>query len=295
MTRHSDPPHPWLHRSAASPTAMPRGLAGQTSLQHSLRTAFPHVSEDAWAGYNALILLFSLIAIGMLAVGVVIEITPSTRSLLAYADFTVCLIFLVDFGISLARAEDRWRYLWTWGWVDLLSSIPLFDSLRWGRAARIVRILRVIRGVKATRFLASLIFRNRARNALLAGSFVAVVVVFASSFAVLQFEAVEGGNIKSAEDAIWWAICTVTTVGYGDLYPITWEGRVVAFVLMVTGASSFGALSGFIAGNFIGSSDTTTLPVAQIESPEILRLVDEVAALRADLEARQDHGGRAAA
>ena len=73
-------------------------------------------------------------------------------------------------------------------WIDLLSSIPVFDSMRWGRAARVVRVLRVIRGIKATRFLASLIFKNRARNAVLAGSFIAVVVIFSCSFAILQFE-----------------------------------------------------------------------------------------------------------
>ena len=57
--------------------------------------------------------------------------------------------------------------------------------MRLGRAARIVRVVRVIRGIKATRFLASLIFQNRTRNALLAGSFVAVVVIFSCSFAIL--------------------------------------------------------------------------------------------------------------
>lgn len=243
-----------------------------------LRGNFAHVDEEQWAGYNALILLVSLIAIGMLAVGVVIELTPSARSLLAYADLTVCVVFQIDFVISLIRAQNRWRYLVTWGWVDLLSSIPVFDAMRWGRAARVVRILRVIRGIKATRFLASLVFQNRARNALLGGSFVAVVVVFLSSFSILHFEGAAEGNIRSAEDALWWAICTVTTVGYGDLYPTSWEGRIVAFMLMVTGASSFGALSGLIASSFLHNEDD--------HQDELRDLTAEVATLRHLLEAR---------
>ena len=243
-----------------------------------MQRTFPHVSEEQWAGYNAVILLVSLIAIGMLAVGVVVELTPTTRSLLAYVDLAVCVVFMIDFCISLARAPNRWQYLLTWGWIDLLSSIPALGSLRWGRAARVVRILRVIRGIKAARFLAAIVFHNRARNALLAGSFVAVVVVFLSSFAILQFESHNEGNITSAEDAIWWALCTVTTVGYGDLYPVTWEGRVVAFILMVTGASSFGALSGLIAGSFVQSEDD--------HQDELRDLTAEVATLRQLLESR---------
>ncbi len=254
------------------------GGSGRAGIPQLVRQTFPHVSEEQWAGYNAVILLVSLIAIGMLAVGVVVELTPTTRSLLAYVDLAVCAVFMIDFCISLVRAPNRWQYLLTWGWIDLLSSIPALGLLRWGRAARVVRILRVIRGIKAARFLAAIVFHNRARNALLAGSFVAVVVVFLSSFAILQFESHNEGNITSAEDAIWWALCTVTTVGYGDLYPVTWEGRVVAFILMVTGASSFGALSGLIAGSFVQSEDD--------HQDELRDLTAEVATLRQLLESR---------
>ena len=140
-------------------------------------------------------------------------------------------------------------------------------------------MVRVIRGIKATRFVASLVFANRARNALLAGSFVAVVVIFSCSFAILQFEGAHGGNITTAEDAIWWSICTVTTVGYGDLYPTSWEGRMVAFVLMVTGASSFGTLSGLIAGRFVQQEDD--------HQDELRDLTAQVVCLRKMIE---EHG-----
>ena len=242
----------------------------------TLRNEETLLNDEKWAGYNALILLVSLIAIGMLAIGVVVELTPSARSLLAYADLFVCGIFLIDFIISLIQAPNRWKYFFTWGWIDLLSSIPIFDSMRLGRAARVVRVVRVIRGTKATRFVASLVFANRARNAVLAGSFVATVVIFSCSFAILQFEGAENGNITTAEEAIWWSICTVTTVGYGDLYPTTWEGRMIAFVLMVTGASSFGTLSGLIAGRFVQQEDD--------HQDELRDLTAQVASLRQLIE-----------
>ena len=125
---------PDLRRTAATTAGLSR--AGVPRL---VQQTFPHVSEEQWAGYNAVILLVSLIAIGMLAVGVVVELTPTARSLLAYVDLAVCGVFMVDFGISLVRAPNRWQYLLTWGWIDLLSSIPVINSLRWGRAARVVQ------------------------------------------------------------------------------------------------------------------------------------------------------------
>ena len=116
----------------------------QSSRSQTLRNTIPRLHDEKWAGYNVLILLVSLIAIGMLTIGVVVELTPSARSLLAYADLIVCIVFLADFIVSLIRAPNRWHYFVTWGWVDLLSSIPVSDSMRWGRAARVVRVLSLI-------------------------------------------------------------------------------------------------------------------------------------------------------
>jgi voltage-gated potassium channel len=81
-----------------------------------------------------------------------------------------------------------------------------------------------------------------------------VVVLFSGSIAVLNFEsAADEGNIRTAADALWWAITTVTTVGYGDLYPVTIEGRLVAVVLMVTGVGTFATLAGALATWFMES------------------------------------------
>jgi voltage-gated potassium channel len=77
-----------------------------------------------------------------------------------------------------------------------------------------------------------------------------LLVVFAS-VAILQFEQVQGANITTAQDAVWWAVVTLTTVGYGDRYPITGEGRAVATLLMVAGVGLFGTFSGYVASWFL--------------------------------------------
>jgi voltage-gated potassium channel len=84
---------------------------------------------------------------------------------------------------------------------------------------------------------------------------VAILVMVTASVAVLQFETTDSANIKTAEDALWWAMTTMTTVGYGDRFPVTTEGRLVAAVLMCAGVGLFGTLSGLLAAWFVAPAE----------------------------------------
>ena len=220
--------------------------------------------------------LFMLVLCGMallvLGTGAFVQWSESTRTILNYADNVVCALFLIDFLITLRRAPDKKHYLLTWGWIDLLSSIPMIDALRWGRVARAMRILRVLRGVKSARALTHFMLGKRTESAVLASVLVALVVVVASSIAVLEFEKPDGGNIATAQDAMWWSVSTMTTVGYGDRYPITSEGRLVAVFLMAAGVGLFGTLSGAIASWFL----SPVAKEADVDLEEIKRLLLEV-------------------
>jgi voltage-gated potassium channel len=79
------------------------------------------------------------------------------------------------------------------------------------------------------------------------------MIIF-SSISVLHVEDQPNCNIKTAEDALWWSYCTITTVGFGDRYPITTEGRFVAILLMTTGVGLFGTFTGYIASLFISDN-----------------------------------------
>ena len=201
--------------------------------------------------YQFFMLCLCLWALLMLGAGSFFELSESTVKILLYADFAVCLLFFVDFLHSLYIAPNKIRYMATWGWIDLLSSIPITGSLRWGRAVRVMRILRVMRGVKSARALAHFLTARRAESALLATVLLTLLVVVIASIAVLEFEMPAKGNIASADDAMWWAVSTMTTVGYGDRYPITPEGRIVAVFLMAAGVGLFGTLSGLVASWFL--------------------------------------------
>lgn len=252
--------------------------------QQSHLHAAPHIhplasdstANQAWLGYDVLILVVSLLAMASLACVTLLNPSEQAVHVLETADFAVCILFLADFVVSLVRAENKLAYLLSWGWLDLLSSLPAVAVARWGRAARVIRLLRLLRGFRATKILVTLVLRHQARNAVLAAGLVAALAIFAASLAVLHFETTEDSNITSAEDAMWWAFTTVTTVGYGDHFPVTTEGRLVAAALMAVGVAVFGTIAGGLASWFSHPSEAHT----QAAQPTNLDLQREISELR---------------
>jgi voltage-gated potassium channel len=234
-------------------------------------------SEKRIGPYQLFMLALCVYALAVLAVQALVPLEPETRRIFSHADFAVCILFFIDFMISLAQAHNRWRYLYTWGWVDLLSSIPVIHGLRWGRALRIFRIFRLLRGVRATKFIAIFIVNRRAEGAFLAVALLSLLLVVFGSIAVLHFETAVNSNIKSPEDALWWAMATMTTVGYGDLFPVTSQGRLVGVILMIAGVALFGTLAGFFASWFLA-------PGERRERTDLDEILEEIEDLKRRLD-----------
>lgn len=149
----------------------------------------------------------------------------------------------------------------------------MLDILRVGRAARLVRVIRVLRAMKSVKSIAHYVLVHRETTGGLAAVLLTFVLLVFSSIAILQFESPMGGNISSAEDALWWSVSTMTTVGYGDRYPVSSEGRMVAVLLMAGGVGLFSTFSGLVASWFLS-------PRAQRKDEdieEIRRLLEELA------------------
>lgn len=240
-------------------------------------------SQPRHQAYQLFVLGLCLFALVVLAVGTFFPLAPGTKQILDYADLAVCILFFGDFIYSLIRAPNKWRYLYTWGWIDLLSSIPMIPAFRVGRAMRILRILRVLRGIRATRILASFALERRAQSTFAVAAMVWILLIVFASIAILEFETTAEGNIKTGEDAIWWALTTVTTVGYGDRFPVTSEGRFVAALLMTAGIALFGIVSGIFASWFLA-------PSTRKQENETDDLRQEVRALRELIERRSGAG-----
>lgn len=222
--------------------------------------------------------------------------------LVEYLDLGICAVFFADFVRSLVKAEDRWRYFRTWGWFDLLSSTPviLFDPVFMGqgsgwlggltRSLRLARLIRVLRAIRSLRILYG-VARRDPSVAVLAGLLLSGIVLFVSCcIGVLWAETrpgVEGADLVTAADVVWWAVVTSSTVGYGDLAPVTDVGRVFAVGLMLVGIGAFATLTSAF-GVLIGRVRRR----GRDPQDEIVERLDRLEATLGRLERRLDRDDR---
>lgn len=222
------------------------------------------------------VLVLSVYVLGALLAQIVFHVPPEVSLLLDRIDAFVCVVFLADLAVRFRRAPSKLAFM-KWGWIDLISSIPAYDFLRWGRMVRIIRIVRILRAFGSTRRLVAALYRNRTRSLALTTLLTASVLVIFSSIAVLAFEDKMESSIRTPFDALWWAVSTMTTVGYGDTVPVTVEGKIVAMILMVTGVGLFGVLTGLFARLFME-------PDLKKEDADISKLAMEIRLLRERIE-----------
>ena len=212
-------------------------------------------TENKLGLLNIIVIILSIYVLGALIVDTVFALPTETSILLNYIDNTICSFFFFEFSIRFYRAESKLKFM-RWGWIDLLSSIPMVGFLRAGRLLRLIRLLRVIRAFRSTRHLVNHIFANKAQGTFTSISVIAILLVIFSAIGILQVENDPNSNIKTAEDAIWWAYVTITTVGYGDKFPVTTEGRIIAAILMTAGVGLFGTFTAYIASWFVTDNKT---------------------------------------
>lgn len=197
-------------------------------------------------------------------------------------DLVLSFFFLADFIRRYLAASDKMYYMVRdFGWADLLASFPLpqFKILRTIRLVKAYKLVHDAGGAAVFReFL-----RNRATGALYLILFLIILLLEFGSIAVLFAEkSSPDANITSASDAIWWVYVTITTVGYGDKYPTTNEGRLVGMIVMLVGVGLFAVLTGFLANKFLPSADETS--AKPTEDDALLKLQNEVADMRLLLE-----------
>ena len=209
-------------------------------------------SPERLSVWQAVILFLSGYVLIALVVETVATLPEQTSVLLTRIDNLICLMFIGDFFYQLAKAKSKLGYL-KWGWIDLVSSIPNVEFLRWGRFVRVVRILRIMRGIRSTRQILRYVFENRAQGTFASVAMISFVVLIFSTVAILNCETDLNSNIKSANDALWWSVVTMATVGYGDKYPVTVMGRIVGAFLMIAGVGLFGTFTAYVASFFVKS------------------------------------------
>lgn len=206
--------------------------------------------ENKISFFDLVIIILSIYVLFALMVDTFFHLDKEVSSLLAIIDDFICIIFLYDFIYRFVNAPSKKSFM-KWGWIDLVSSIPTFSYLRFGRLFRLIRILRILRAVRSIKHITSHIFKSRIQGTFSMVALISLLMLIFGSISILQVETSPESNIKTASDAIWWAFVTITTVGYGDKFPVTSLGRIISAFLMITGVGLFGTFTGFITSWFM--------------------------------------------
>ena len=194
------------------------------------------------------VLVVSVVSLVLIIWQTFVSIPPDTLHQFILIDRYACAIFMVDVFVRWRRMNWSRAY-WKWGWLDVLAAIPLDSAFRAMQAIRIYRFVQLARIIYKFKGVTTGTTLN---EKILAMPGIALVMILFSTTLIVEVERQSpNAMIKTGGDAIWWALSTVTTVGYGDIYPVTVEGRFVAAGLMIVGVALFGSISAFITSKLI--------------------------------------------
>jgi len=219
-------------------------------------------------------LVLAFLMVPLLLAPELFKLSPELKETFFVLDAFIWAAFALELVIKTYLSEKRGEYL-VRHWYDVLIVVVPF--LRPLRIVRSIRLLRLLRGARLLSFAMHFVHsaqkvvdRHGIKYALLAGA----LLYFAAAGLALLFER-DGGNIRTLDDALWWAAATITTVGYGDRFPITTEGRAIAVFLMFLGISLFSLVTASVAALFV-------LPEQQKEEAtleDVLKRLSELEAL----------------
>jgi voltage-gated potassium channel len=226
--------------------------------------------------------VLALAMIPLIVVPLVVNLSPATERALLAVDYLIWAVFAAEYATKLYLAPHR-RWFVLHHIPDLIIVlVPMLRPLRVLRSLRLLRLLRLAlltglagKGLREARN----ILRHRGLNWVL---LIVLILNLIAAAMVLEFERSNPeANITSYPDALWWAVTTITTVGYGDRFPMSPAGRGVAVVLMVSGIAMFGVITATIAAYFVEQKAEQDLA---IRMDQILERLDTI---EARLQARE--------
>jgi voltage-gated potassium channel len=248
--------------------------------------------------YELFLVLLSLLSIVNAILIIVPFLSGAGREVIIVMETVLTPVFLIDFLLRLARSRPRTAYLLhAFGWADLLAIVPMLRVFRLFRVVVVVRQLQT----RGPARIADDLLVSRASATFYTTIFLVIVVLEVSGMLILDAESgIAGANIETPSDALWWGYVTITTVGYGDKYPVTLPGRIIGIFLLTAGVALFSVFTGFIANAFLAPrrrplhrlrGDRRDGPLADLD--EIRRLAVEQDDRSRELQAKLDDLERA--
>lgn len=216
----------------------------------------PDTVSGRWFEKSVLVLI--VVSVVLMSSSTVPGLSPSSRTALAALEFVIIVLFTIEYGLRIVTAPSRWAYVRSfYGIIDLLALLTFYVTLVWVgmidlRAVRALRLLRVFGAFEFARYTAATARIGKAlkyaRDEAMVFLFATLVLLYIAAMGIHHFESeAQPEKFDSVFHSLWWAVVTLTTVGYGDTYPITVGGRMWTFAVLLLGMGLVAVPAGLIA------------------------------------------------
>lgn len=224
------------------------------STKEKIRVVIEENSTKAGQLFDVSIQLLIVFSLIVYSVGTLPNLSPLWKTIINWADIVCYVVFTIEYFLRIYISKKPLKYIFSfYGIIDLLAILPfLFGRSFDLRAIRALRVLRIISALKISRYSESLqrfaIAIKIIKPELTLFLIVSNVFIFLSASGIYFFEReAQPDHFASIFHSLWWAIVTLTTVGYGDVYPITWGGRAFTYVILLIGLGIITIPTGLIA------------------------------------------------
>lgn len=195
--------------------------------------------------------ILALTSGAMLLLEYSVALSPAQLQIIDITDITIAIVFLFEFSIKFSRANDKKQYL-KGHWWELLASIPVTTpGTQALRLLRLVRLLRLLRLNSGFRNIFEYLERFTSQTHVLRIAVVWILIALTGAGMFLGLERTAHIPALTYFDSVWWVVSTMSTVGYGDIYPLTAGGRLLAMVVMIAGVGAIGIFTALVASFFL--------------------------------------------
>ena len=213
-------------------------------------------SRETKAGlyFDYVIQLLIFLSILAFTIETLPDLDAKTLSFLYYFEVFCIVIFTIEYLLRLYISNKKLKFIFSFfGIIDLLAILPFYLSFGFDlRSVRILRFLRLFRLLKLVRYNSAIkrftIAFKMIKEGLIMFSVVALILFYLSAVGIYYFEnSVQPESFSSIFSSLWWSVVTLTTVGYGDVVPITIGGRIFTFIILMIGLGIIAIPSGMIS------------------------------------------------
>ncbi len=220
----------------------------------SLKNVVENRDNRAGRLFDYFIQVVILFALVVFSLETLPDLTPNARRWLHIAEIGIVIVFTAEYILRIIVASDRWKFVKSfYGVIDLLAILPFYLAL--GIDLKLLRTLRFFKLLRALKMFRYIRAASRLKQAVLLAKeeivlffIMTLLMLFFSAAGIYHFEhEAQPDKFSSVFHSLWWAVATLTTVGYGDMFPITTGGRIFTFFILIIGLSVLAVPTGLLA------------------------------------------------